>query len=195
MTIGRGRIWVVGVSVVAVEELDDVESEPVHVEVDVAHLEIRRACFPNSDFGMKAFDRAPGGLPDAEAVKSGRDEKEVKVAAPFFLVDPDDNTSGDFSARDDAVGLGVAGTNGAQDGPARNDLAVLLEVRVPRPKLLRRTVEERLLVVTDELLLVRRLQRDELHGTDASGLHVTVSPQARRSWRGWRRSSAHLCLR
>ena len=42
MPVGRGRVGVVGVSMVAVEELDDVASEPVHIEVDVARLEIWR---------------------------------------------------------------------------------------------------------------------------------------------------------
>ena len=54
--IGGARIGVAGVSVVAVEELDDVESEPIHVEVDVARLEIGRAGLPDANLGVESFD-------------------------------------------------------------------------------------------------------------------------------------------
>ena len=81
MAIGRGRIGVVGVAVVVVEELDDVESEPVHVEVDVARLEIGRAGLPHADFGVEPFDGAPRGLSDSRAVAFRKDEEEFKFAA------------------------------------------------------------------------------------------------------------------
>ena len=38
-----------------VEELDDVESEPIHVEVDVARLEIGRAGLPDANLGVESF--------------------------------------------------------------------------------------------------------------------------------------------
>ncbi len=78
---GRGRFGGVRVAVVAVEELDNVEPEPVHVEVDVARLEIGGAGLPDADFGVEPFDGAPCCLSDSHAVAFWKDEEEFKFAA------------------------------------------------------------------------------------------------------------------
>ena len=102
MRVGR-RIGVVGVAVVVVEELDDVESEPVHIEVDVARLEIGRAGLSDADFGVEPFDGAPRGLSDSHAVVFGTNEEEFKFAA--VAARPYHKAADLPSVLDDAIGL------------------------------------------------------------------------------------------
>ena len=101
--IGGARIGVAGVSVVAVEELDDVESEPIHVEVDVARLEIGRAGLPDANLGVEPFDGAPGGLSNSHAVAFGPDEEKLEFAA--VAVRPYHKAAHLPSAPYDAIGL------------------------------------------------------------------------------------------
>ncbi len=47
-----------------VEELHDMESAAVHIEVDIPFLKIRRNSFPDSYFRVQLFHCAPRGIAD-----------------------------------------------------------------------------------------------------------------------------------
>lgn len=59
------HIRIVRVWMMAVEELHDMEAEPVHIEVDVPLLEIRRDGLPHNYLWVQVFHRAPRGIADA----------------------------------------------------------------------------------------------------------------------------------
>ena len=51
---------------VFIPELYDVEAQTVHIEMNVALLEIRSDGFPNADFGVQGFYSLPCRLADLE---------------------------------------------------------------------------------------------------------------------------------
>ena len=59
---------------ILVPEFDDMEPAAVHVEVDVALLEVWGDGFPHLDLRMLRFHRLPGGLANALAVDLRQNE-------------------------------------------------------------------------------------------------------------------------
>ena len=54
----------------AVEEFNDMEAAPVHIEMDVPLFEVGCYGFPNLHFGMQLFHLAPGSISDSLAVNT-----------------------------------------------------------------------------------------------------------------------------
>ena len=71
---------------VLIPELDDMEAAAVHVEVDVALLEVRGNGLPDADFRMPRFHGLPSSLADAFAVAFRKDKQQFKLALSRLLV-------------------------------------------------------------------------------------------------------------
>ena len=95
-----------------VPELHDVEPAAVHIKMDVALLEIRRAGFPNDDFRMQLLDETPGSVTYAFAMDFWVDEEQLQFSTKKSLVDRNNRTADFFSVKEDAVGFGVLTVNG-----------------------------------------------------------------------------------
>ena len=125
----RAVLRVVGVRVVGVEELHDMKAAPVHVEVDVPLLEVGGDGLPEVHLRVELFDSAPGGVADAPAVDFGGHEQELEIAPiPLHF---DHRAAHRLPVRQNAIGF--APVDGRLDDLPGDDLALLLEVVVPRP--------------------------------------------------------------
>lgn len=98
-------VWVVGVRVVAVEELDDVEAAPVHVEVDIALLEVRGHEAPDLHLRVCLFDLASGGVADAPAVRVRAGEQKLELA--LLTLDLHHGAADPLAVLDDSPGLAL----------------------------------------------------------------------------------------
>ena len=64
-----------GGGVVLIEELHDVETALVDVEVDVAHLEVRGHQLPLPHIGVRLLDGGPCACADAASVRARKDSR------------------------------------------------------------------------------------------------------------------------
>ena len=77
-----------GAVLMLVPERDDMEAAAVHVEVDVALLEIRGDGFPDADLRMQRFNGLPSGLADAFAMALRKDEQQFKLVSTDSIENP-----------------------------------------------------------------------------------------------------------
>lgn len=80
LIFGTLRIWIIGVGMVAVEELYDMESAAVHIEVDVTLLEVRRYRLPYFDLRVQPLHLAPCLIADTSAMCRGQYEQQLELA-------------------------------------------------------------------------------------------------------------------
>jgi len=74
---------------VAVIELDNVETASIDVVVNIPFLKVGRDRFPYRHFRMQLFHGAPGGIADAPAVRFWRDKQKIEIAPRTFHSDND----------------------------------------------------------------------------------------------------------
>ncbi len=86
-------LWHVRVGMMFVEEFDGMETTAVDVEMDVAAVEIWRACLPDFNLRMKGLNGFPDCLSDALALNSNFHIEEGKFALMSFFIDDDDSTT------------------------------------------------------------------------------------------------------
>ena len=103
---------------ILVPKLDDVEAATVHVEMDVAFLEVRRDGLPDSDFGMHCFHGLPSRLADALAMAFWRHEQQLQIAFPGLLFDGQHDSTHFLAVHNNAIGLGVFSVDRVLDGTA-----------------------------------------------------------------------------
>ena len=144
-----------------VPELDDMEAATVHVEVDIALLEIRGDGFPDEDLRMQCFNGLPSSLADAFAVAIRKDEQQFEIALCCLFVNLKHNAADLLLVQDNPVGFGVLSIDGILDSFSGDYLFPFLTTIIQHPELLLGAILERPLVVQDELLPVFGLQRNE----------------------------------
>ena len=148
-------VGVVRIGMMTVEKLDDMKTAAVDIKVDISFFEIRSDSFPNPDLRIHTLNLAPRGVADTLAVSTRRYKEQLQIA--FIAFNTDNRTSGCFSVTNNTVCLAV--DDRFLDRSAGNDLSVLLKVFVAQPKLLCRSVSERLLIVENELIFILSPQR------------------------------------
>ena len=98
-----------------VPELDDMEAAAVHIEVDVALLEIRGDGLPDADLRVQCFHGLPRRLADAFAVALRKDEQQFKVTFLRLLVNLKYDTTHLLPIQDNPVGFSFLAVNGILD--------------------------------------------------------------------------------
>ena len=78
-----GHLRIVRIGMMAVVKIHDVEAAPIHIEMDVPFLKIRRDGFPNLYLRVQPFDCTPGRISDAFAMFLRLNEKNLKL--PFLF--------------------------------------------------------------------------------------------------------------
>ena len=132
-----------------VEELHNVKATPIHVEVDVPGLEVRRQEAPHPHLRVHPLDLAPHGIAHTLAVDARAHEENLEVS-PVAL-DLDDGAADLLAVEHDAIGFAFAQTS--LDRAPGHDLVPVLKVVVAPSELLKRTVVEGLLVVMKSMNL------------------------------------------
>ena len=88
---------------VAVIELDNVETTPIDVKVNIPFLKVGCDRFPYLHFRVQLFHGTPGGIADAPAVRFGRDEQKIEIAP--LTVHPDNDAADRPPDPHDPIGL------------------------------------------------------------------------------------------
>lgn len=83
----------IGVGMVIVEKLDGMKATAIDIEMDVAKVEVWRACLPNLSLWMERFDGFPDGLTNAFTLYAHLHIKKRQLAPMLFLVNGDDGTA------------------------------------------------------------------------------------------------------
>ena len=83
----------VRVGMVIVEKLDGMKATAIDIEMDVAKVEVWRACLPNLSLWMERFDGFPDGLTNAFALYAHLHIEKCQLAPMLFLVNGDDGTA------------------------------------------------------------------------------------------------------
>ena len=81
---------------VFIPEFYDVEAQTVHIEMNVALLEIGSHGFPDADFRVHSFYGLPCRLTDALAMCLGIDEQDFKFTLRILLVNLKNQTPTTF---------------------------------------------------------------------------------------------------
>ena len=149
--------------VVRIEELHDMKAASIHIEMDIALFKIGCAGLPDINFRMHCLDCQPRRIAKPLAVDLRVHEQQLQIAAAGFAVNAQDNAAGVLPVVLNAIGLRMPAVNSGFDGLTGDDLAVLLKVIITQSELLHSAVQEGSLVIRDELLTVRRLQRDKIN--------------------------------
>lgn len=144
---------------VGIEIFHYMKPTTVDIKMNVAFLEIRRKCFPQSDFRMSSLHLAPCGVTDAAVMEVCCDEKKIENALAQCLFNLNNHTTNNHSGANDAVGLGCWFIKGKFYCLARNDFAIVLEVIVSCTEFNGGTIQKRFLVIEDKLPTVVGLQR------------------------------------
>ena len=98
-------IRIIGIRMMSVVELHDMESTPVHIKMYVTLFKVWRNRFPYLYFGVKFFNLAPGSIPHSFAVFLWRSKQNIKI--PFFTIHTKDYTADRSAIQLDAVGFSV----------------------------------------------------------------------------------------
>ena len=148
-------IRIVGIGMVAVIKLYDMETAAINVEVNIALFKIWSDGFPDLHFWMQLLDCAPSCIADSFAMCLGGYKQQVEIAT--FTINLYDYTSNRLAVLYDPVCL--TAVDSLLNSLMGNDLTVFFEVVVPEPELLQRSVVKCFLIFPDELLPVIRSQR------------------------------------
>ncbi len=97
------HLRVIGVGMMAVKELHDMETTSVDVEVDISLLKVRRYGLPDLHFRMQTFDSTPCGISDAPAVDLRRNKEDLQITVITLYAD--DHSADRLSVLHDAVSL------------------------------------------------------------------------------------------
>lgn len=107
MAVVKLYIRGVGIGMLAVVKLYDVEAASIDVEMDISFLEIGCDGLPDGHFRVPLLHRAPRGIPDALAVDVRRNEQQVKTAA--FSVHRDHHAADLPTAQHDPINFAAIG--------------------------------------------------------------------------------------
>lgn len=84
-----------------VEELHNVESATIHIEVNVPSFKIRSAGFPDLHLGIHFFHFAPCCVSDAPAVSFGLNEEQVQL--PMLAIDTQNQAACFFTVSNNPI--------------------------------------------------------------------------------------------
>ena len=134
----------------AVIELNNVETTSINVEVNIPLLKVWRNRLPYRHFRMQLFHRAPGGIADALAVRFGRDKQKIELAP--LTVHSDNDAADRPPILPDPISL--ATIYGGFYRFTGNDLALIFKMIVPEAEFFQCAAIERLLIFQYELVSV-----------------------------------------
>ena len=155
---------IMGIGMMSVEELHDMETALVDIEVDVPGFEEGRAGLSDIRLRVQALYGLPGSIADAFAVGVGRNKQQIQMVVLGCFVDFQHHAAHDLAVLSDAVGHSVA--DAFFDGLPGNNLPILLHMIVAATELFHRSVFECPLVVQNELFPIvcgQNGQRDVCH--------------------------------
>ena len=138
---------IVGIGMMAVEELNDMKPAAVNIKMNISTLKIRCNGFPYFYFRVQFFDCAPGGIADSPAVNFWGNKQKFKV--PLITFDPDDHAADRLSILHDPISLPFI--NGSLNGLPGDDLTFLFEMIIPAAEFFQCTVIKCFLIIRYEL--------------------------------------------
>ena len=97
----RLYVRIVWVGMVSVEELDDMKSAAVDVEVDITLFKIRRDGLPDLHLRIHSLNLTPRGIADTFAVDMRRYKKQIQIS--LVTVNTDNSSACDFSVIENTV--------------------------------------------------------------------------------------------
>lgn len=146
--------WRIGIDVVGVEELHNVEAALVHIEMYVALFKVGRACLPDLGFRIERLYRVPRGLAYALTVRLGRHEQYVQMIVTGSGVYVEYRAAHLFAVGHDAICVAAGGVYRVFYGLTGDYLAISVDMIVARAEFLKRAVLERQLIVKYKLFAV-----------------------------------------
>ena len=96
---------IIGIRMMSVVELHDMESTSIHIKMYVTLLKVWRNRFPYLYFGVKLLNFAPGGIPHSFAVLLWRSKQNITVS--LLTIHTEDYTADRSAIQLDAISFSV----------------------------------------------------------------------------------------